>query len=119
MTHKSKHAPVITALCRDMGIPAPTFEYRFHEQRFWRFDVAWPDCRIGDVYPTRGSFTKPVLLAMEVEGGIFIAGGHNRGAQIRLDHEKRNAAIELGWFVLLCDPERFIETLTIAKRLLT
>ncbi len=36
------------------GLPKPAREYRFHRERRWRFDFAWPDYKV----------------AVEVEGGI-------------------------------------------------
>jgi very-short-patch-repair endonuclease len=64
--------------------PEPVREFRFCERR-WRFDLAWPDVRV----------------AVEIDGGMFVRGGHNRGPQITKDHEKRNAAVLLGWRVLV------------------
>lgn len=58
-------------------------EHRFHPDRRWRFDFAWPE----------------VKVAAEVEGGIFSGGAHTRGAHFRSDCEKYNAAAELGWRV--------------------
>ena len=62
----------------------PIQEFRFHPTRKWRFDFAWPDCK----------------LACEVEGGIFVAGRHSRGAGMKKDMEKYAEALLLGWRVL-------------------
>lgn len=62
----------------------PEREYVFHPTRKWRFDFAFRD----------------VKLAVEVEGGIWINGAHNRGAHFSSDCEKYNACCELGWRVL-------------------
>jgi very-short-patch-repair endonuclease len=64
--------------------PAPQREYRFHPTRKWRFDFAWAAHRV----------------AVEIDGGIFTGGGHNRGVQFARDAEKHNAAVLLGWRVL-------------------
>ena len=64
--------------------PGWVSEYRFHATRRWRFDYAWPDH----------------MIALEVEGGAFVRGRHNRGAGFRKDIEKYNAATLLGWRVL-------------------
>ena len=69
---------------RDVGLPEPEREYRFHPTRRWRFDFAWPD----------------YMLAVEVEGGVWIRGAHNRGAGFIKDCIKYNEAAVLGWVVL-------------------
>lgn len=76
-----------------MGLKAES-QYRFHPERKWRLDFAFPD----------------VLVAVEIDGGIFAAenggeaGKHARGAGRCADMEKRNAAAELGWLVLNYGP---------------
>lgn len=80
--------------------PAPDREYRFMrsappaiKRRYrtptgktkdWRFDFAWPSYRV----------------AVEIEGGIFVRGGHNRGVIYDENCTKYNAATLLGWRVL-------------------
>ena len=59
-------------------------ELRFHPTRRWRWDVALPGSKI----------------AVEVEGGLFVKGGHARGVGIMGDMEKMNEAVLLGWRVL-------------------
>lgn len=76
-----------------MGLK-PESQYRFHPERRWRLDFAFPDLRIG----------------VEIDGGIFAAenggevGKHARGAGRCNDMEKRNAAAELGWVILNYGP---------------
>jgi hypothetical protein len=95
--HKQKHNPaLVTAFFASYGIPKPEFEYKFHDTRKWRFDIAWPHSAITPRLKT------PVYL--EVQGGIWIKGGHNRGAQMKKDWEKYNAATELGWRPLFVEP---------------
>jgi very-short-patch-repair endonuclease len=69
---------------RAAGLPEPVREYRFHPSRKWRFDFAWP----------------AAMLAVEVEGGSWIAGRHVRGRGFEADCEKYNAAVLLGWRIL-------------------
>jgi len=78
--------------CKGYGLPEPVMEHRFHEVRKWKFDFAWPEHRV----------------ALEVEGGLFIAGGgrHNRGASMLLDMEKYNEATLMGWRILRYTPDQ-------------
>lgn len=64
-------------------------EYRFHPTRQWRFDYAIPDLRI----------------AIEIDGGIWINGRHNRASGYLGDMEKFNTAATLGWVVLKFTPQ--------------
>lgn len=82
-------------------------EYRFHPTRKWRFDYAIPEFKI----------------AIEIDGGVFIQGRHNRGSGYVKDMEKFNEAAILGWRILRFTPqqikkEQWIETIkrTINRR---
>lgn len=65
-------------------------EYRFHDTRKWRFDVAI-ECG---------------KLAIEVDGGGFVNGRHSRGIGIENDCEKYAEAMALGWRVLRVTPKQ-------------
>lgn len=65
-------------------LPEPVREYRFHPERRWRFDFAYPEHRIG----------------IECEGGIHSGGRHVRGKGYEGDLDKYNAAVLLGWDVV-------------------
>jgi very-short-patch-repair endonuclease len=69
---------------RAVGLPAPIREYRFHPVRKWRFDFA---------YPEKG-------IAIEIHGGIFISGRHNRPIGFAKDCEKYSHAALAGFRVL-------------------
>jgi hypothetical protein len=96
---KTSYNPkIVTAFFAEHGIPVPEFEYRFHPEHKWRFDLAWPfffGPPMGGVWG----------IAVEVDGGIWIAGGHNRGAQIKKTWEKENEANCIGWHILKCEPK--------------
>lgn len=62
----------------------PEREYRFHGERKWRVDFAFPGIR----------------LAVEIEGGTWSGGRHTRGAGYEADLEKYNALAMAGWRVL-------------------
>lgn len=69
--------------CKALKLPVPQREFKFHPERRWRTDFAWPD--------------RKVLL--EVEGGLFVNGRHSRGKGMEADMEKYNAAAAMGYFV--------------------
>lgn len=58
-------------------------EYRFHPERKWRFDYAWPNLKI----------------AVEYDGIMHRTVGHNSLAGILRDSEKINEAQRIGWRV--------------------
>ena len=65
-------------------------EYVFARPRKWRFDFAWPE----------------PMVAVEIDGGGFVAGRHTRGKGFEMDAEKLNAATEKGWRVLRVTPDQ-------------
>lgn len=75
-------------LCKAHGLPKPHAEYQFTSERKWRLDWAWPG----------------LLIALEVEGGVWTNGAHVRGKHFLSDMEKYNAAAILGWTILRCVP---------------
>ncbi len=68
----------------ETDLPLPVKEHKFHSVRKWRFDLAWIEQK----------------LAVEVEGGIWTYGRHNRAASFIKDMEKYNEACLLGWNLL-------------------
>lgn len=68
--------------------PQPTREHRFHPERRWRFDLAWPALRV----------------AVEVDGGAWVGGRHTSGAGFEADCEKLSVAAANGWRVLRVTP---------------
>ena len=93
--------------CRQFGLPRTVRQHRFATEcelfrtptglpRQWRFDFCWPD----------------YWLALEVQGvvvrrigGTMVTMGAHADVQgMRDDHEKFNAAVLLGWSVLLVMP---------------
>ncbi len=81
--------------CTYMGLDIPEIEYKFAKDmgRHWRADFAWPD--------------KKVLV--EVDGGKYIRGRHQRPQGFEDDLEKMNAATILGWRVLRFTPDMLRE----------
>ncbi len=73
---------------RALGIPDPELEFRFHPERRWRFDMAWPAAK----------------LALEVDGGTWIGGRHSTGVGQFRDAEKYSEAAILGWRIIRVVP---------------
>ncbi len=77
-------------LLKQEKLPIPEKEYKFCEDRKWRFDYAFPGQKI----------------AVEQEGGAWSGGRHTRGSGFIKDMEKYNAAVLLGWRVLRYTPDQ-------------
>ena len=72
-------------------------EFRFHAERRWRADFAH----------------LPSRTLIEVEGGIWVQGRHNRAAGFNADLEKYLEAGLLGWRVFRFGPEQItLENIT-------
>lgn len=72
------------------GLPEiPIEEHRFHPVRRWRFDLAFLKSK----------------LAIEIEGGIWISGRHNRGSGFISDMDKYNEAVLESWYILRFTPQ--------------
>jgi hypothetical protein len=87
------YRPTIEALCKADQLPAPVFELRFAPPRRFRFDAAWPSVRV----------------ALEIQGGLYTAGRHVRGAALEAEHVKLNLAAAAGWRVLFTSPRKLAE----------
>lgn len=81
---RSKHEAAFALWLKEVGCPEMEQEYRFDPKRRWRLDFAYVGTK----------------TAVEIDGGEFIAGAHNRGAQMAYYYEKRNAALAQNWLVL-------------------
>jgi hypothetical protein len=81
-------------ICQNRGIWLPSSEVVFEPERRWRFDFAWPAQK----------------LALEIQGGIWTAGRHVRGAALLREWEKLNQAAILGWRILYASPDQVYKT---------
>jgi len=61
----------------------PITEFKFHKTRKWLFDIYYPS----------------IKMAIEIHGGNWINGGHNRGRGFKNDRQKMNEAHHLGFTV--------------------
>lgn len=77
-------------------------EFMFHSERKWRFDFCIPK----------------LMIAIEIEGGIWGYGGHSRGKGFVEDMEKYNEATAMGWRILRTRPSQccMMEMIDLLKR---
>lgn len=83
-----RERPIFLAICKEVGLPQPAWEWGFAHPRRYRFDYCWPESRV----------------AIEIIGGLFVQGAHSRGAHQLSDMEKANLAAERGWMMLYTVP---------------
>jgi hypothetical protein len=105
---KKKQVPdqqfaLFDAACKAHGLPEPVHEYEFHPTRKWRLDHVFDG-----------------WLAVEVQGGLFVAGRHVQGAALLAEYEKLNEAAIAGFTVLFVTPRQIDtgEAFAIIKRAL-
>ena len=86
---QTRKTDIFTALVEsDLGERCE-MEYKFHPTRKWRFDYAFPSLRV----------------AVEIDGGVWTYGRHNRASGYINDMAKFNEAAAMGWTVLKFTPE--------------
>lgn len=84
---------LVLTVCKVEVIP----EYRFDPVRLWRIDYAIPS----------------QLIAIEVEGGVYIQGRHTRGSGFVKDMEKYNELACKGWTLLRVTPDSLLTSNTL------
>ncbi len=80
---------LFVSTCKSLGLGEPVKEYKFCATRRWRCDYAFID----------------IKLAIEIEGGIWAYGRHNRAFGYIKDMEKYNKLTEEGWHLLRYQPK--------------
>lgn len=86
MTKGSSHLEIMLddQMCL-ADLPPWETEFKAIEDRRFRWDRAWPGNRV----------------LVEVQGAVWVKGGHSTGAGITRDAEKNNLAILAGWKPLI------------------
>jgi hypothetical protein len=115
----SYNPKIVTTFFLEEGIPAPVFEFKFHPERKWRFDLAWTDSEYHHTTHFEPGYV-PRPVAIEVQGGIWSGGRHNRGAAMLKEWEKLNEAAAMGWRIMYCQPSDLctVQFATLIKRAL-
>lgn len=72
------------------GLPKPTLEWKFHPKRKWQADLAWPE----------------LMIAVEIEGGVFTRGRHTSPQGFIGDMEKYNAYAVMGILLIRILPSQ-------------
>lgn len=84
MTNPSPLETLLIGQLQHAGLPTPERELRFHDQRGWRFDLAW----------------SAAMVAVEIDGGVWNRGRHTRPKGYEEDCRKLAEAAIAGWTVL-------------------
>ena len=99
----ANYMPLLLSLLEAAGLPLPEAEVRVCPERRWKFDFAWPQQRV----------------ALEIEGGAWVMGRHNRAPGFLADMEKYNAAVVNGWRLLRTTPDTLPDVVPFLVRLLS
>ncbi len=95
--------------CVAKDLPEPELQLKFHETRKWRFDFAWES-----FWHYKSKNFIDIKVAVEIQGGAYVNGMHNRGSRQASEHAKQNAANELGWTVLQFGTDRMKDPYKVA-----
>lgn len=87
---------IFSQTCKTFGLPEPIPEHKFHPSRGWRIDYFFSN-------PINGN-----RVALEVEGGVFGYGRHNRASGFIKDMEKYNAMAEMGILLVRVLPQQLV-----------
>ncbi|MEN0049028.1 MAG: hypothetical protein AAF806_18330 [Bacteroidota bacterium] len=90
---------IFKQVCKAEGLPEPVAEFKFHETRKWRID--W-------YFEFEGK-----KVALEVEGGVYKYGRHNRANGFLKDMEKYNQLAAHGILLVRCVPKDLLKISTI------
>ncbi len=76
----------VAEFCKAQSLPVPEPEFWFWPGRRFRFDYAWPSLKV----------------ALEIEGGTYKFGRHNRPEGYEDDCRKYSEASLRGWLLVRC-----------------
>jgi very-short-patch-repair endonuclease len=93
ISDQEKNSITFILLLKAHKIKKPQKEFKFLQDRRFRFDFAWPEEK----------------LAVEIEGGVWTGGRHTRGKGYISDMEKYNLATLNGWKLLRYTPDQIMK----------
>lgn len=94
MKKSTERYPLFLIQLKALDIPPPQTEYLFLPPRKFRADYAWPNQK----------------FSVEVDGGIWIYGRHNRATGFLKDLERRNLATLAGWCTIHVTPQMIVDS---------
>ncbi len=106
---------MMNALCQAHGLPEPMAEFKFCDDRKFKFDWAWVCIRL---VGASGIHCHDPGIALEIEGGMYgkgkpcpvckrkAPGAHTSIERLKSDMEKYNEASIRGWRLIRCRPEQ-------------
>lgn len=83
-TNNSKYEDQMAIQIKQVGLPIPERQYKWHPDRKFSADFAYP----------------AIKLLIEIDGAIWVKGGHSSGTGITRDRIKDAEALIQGWKVL-------------------
>lgn len=92
---------LILAAVEQAGYGRATLEHRFHPQRKWSIDAAWPAALVG--FEREGGKFVWVACRCGVKQKRFVSRHHDRDG-MEADAEKYNAAAAMGWSIIRATP---------------
>lgn len=107
---------LILAAVEQAGYGRATLEHRFHAERKWSIDAAWPSLLVG-LEREGGKFVR-VACRCGVKYTRFVSRHHEKDG-LEADAEKYNAAAALGWSVIRATPRMLTDGRALAALLAT
>lgn len=108
---------LILAAVEQAGYGRALLEHEFHPVRKWRFDACWPDSGMVALERHGGTFVR-VSCRCGVKYTQFKSRHHDKNG-LEMDAEKSNAAVALGWAVIVATPRMLADGRALAALLAT
>lgn len=119
LSDKDRYVDALLKQIRESGLPEPVREFRFHSERLWRIDIAYPAKKIM-IEVDGGGWGRVVTchkchisVMKHLKDGRMVpvreGGRHNTAAGMEADNEKLDSAVALGWRPLKFNPRHIKE----------
>lgn len=116
---KADYVVLLMDQIAEASLPEPAMEYRFVQERKWRFDLCWPDKMVA-LEVDGGSYGRTItchncgqIVKMPLQDGrqvvVRLGGRHNSGIGFEKDREKWAHAVIMGWRIVGVTPNMIID----------